>query len=122
MPLKSWTSEDLKLAVSKSYSFRSVIKMLYLQPAGGNYKQIKKYIRLLKIDTKHFTGKMWNKGKIIGYCPKIPTSKILTEHSNFQSFKLKKGYLKRALRFPSVRSVGGKLPPRMGESHWSSIM
>jgi|GEM_PF-4236483 len=40
MSKRSWTKEDLILAVSLSRSIRQVISRLNLVEAGGNYEQI----------------------------------------------------------------------------------
>jgi len=77
-------------AVKISKSYRQVIHLLGLKPAGGNYDQIKKYIKEYSLNTKHFTGKIWNKGLKFEFKPYIPLNKILISKSNYQSFKLKK--------------------------------
>jgi len=87
---RKWTKEKLVKVAKKATSIRQVLKFLGLKEAGGNYAQIKKYIELYKIDNKHFTGKVWNKGmRGIGK-PKLPLKKILIKNSNYQSFKLKR--------------------------------
>ncbi|MDF1498180.1 MAG: hypothetical protein P1P85_02360 [Patescibacteria group bacterium] len=66
---------------------------LNLKQAGGNYYQIKKYLKLYKINTKHFTGRAWNKG-ITGFRnPRILLYEMLVINREYQSFKLKKDYL-----------------------------
>ncbi len=63
---------------------------LGLREAGGNYEQIKKYIKEYGLNIKHFKGRGWNLGlRGIGK-PLIPLEKILVKNSYFQSFKLKK--------------------------------
>lgn len=42
---RTWSEKQLKDAVKKSYSYRNTIKMLGLRPTGGNYNQVKKYIK-----------------------------------------------------------------------------
>ena len=83
MKRRSWTEKQLISAVKKSISYRQVIKRLGLKPAGGNYDQIKKYIKELKLEIKHFKGRGWNLGlKGIGK-PKIPIEKILVKNNSF---------------------------------------
>ena len=89
LKIKSWTNQQLIDSVHKNKSIRSVIKDLGLKPCGGNYKQINKYIKTLKIDTSHFTGKLWNKGLRVQTKARIPIYKILVKDSDFQSHKLK---------------------------------
>ena len=62
MKKKRWSKKDLVNAVNTSYSIRNVIKVLGLIPAGGNYSQINKFIKLYKLDISHFKGKGWNRG------------------------------------------------------------
>jgi len=90
MKTKSWTKNDLQKAVKKSTSVRQVLIKLNLRLAGGNYTQIKKYLEVYKIETSHFTGQAWNKGKILIGKPRIKLEDILKKDSYFQSFKLKK--------------------------------
>src|SRR3989344_477183 len=87
---RHWKEIQLRLAVEKARSIRQVISLLGLQPAGGNYAQVKKYIKEYNLDTMHFKGKGWNRGLHGIGIPRIPLEKILVINSNYQSFKLKK--------------------------------
>jgi len=117
MKKRKWTEEQLRQAVSKSRSVRQILTALGLREAGGNYSQIKKYIKEYQINTKHLKGRGWNKGlRGIGR-PKIPLNKILVKGSNFQSFKLKNRLLKAGLKKPKCEKCGwakrsddGRLP------------
>ncbi|MCL5090534.1 MAG: hypothetical protein M1514_00835 [Patescibacteria group bacterium] len=85
-----WTESQLKNAVKKSTSIRQIIHFLGLKEAGGNYKQIKKYLHLYNIDCSTLKGQCWNKGlKGIGK-PILKLEEILKKDSYFQSHKLKK--------------------------------
>ena len=95
---RTWTEEQLKLAVIESFSVRSVIKRIHLKPSGGNYAQIRKYISELNLDTKHFKGKGWNKGLIGIGKSLIPLEKILVPGSTFQSYKLRNRLFKSGLK------------------------
>jgi len=90
MRKRSWTEKQLRQAALNSLSLRQVLGKLGLREAGGNYEQIKKYLKELEVNTKHFKGQAWNRGlRGIGK-PLIPLKKILIKNSSFQSFKLKK--------------------------------
>lgn len=90
MRKRSWEKDKLFKAVSESKSYRQVLHFLGLKEAGGNYSQIKKYIKEYGLDIKHFKGKAWNKGlRGIGKF-RIPLEKILVDDSDYQSYKLKK--------------------------------
>lgn len=90
MRKRSWTEIQLKEAIKRSLSFRQVLYKLGLREAGGNYKQIKKYIKEYNLNISHFKGRGWSAGlKGIGK-PRLSLEQILVKNSFFQSFKLKK--------------------------------
>jgi len=111
---RSWSENQLKNAVKNSKSYRNVIKTLGLRPTGGNYDQVKKYIREYDLSTKHFTGKLWSKGLKLPFKPFID---ILVRNSTYQSFKLKKRLFLVKLKKPRCEecgwaqiSVDGRIP------------
>jgi hypothetical protein len=93
-----YTKENLELIVSECYSIRQVLKKLGLKEAGGNYQNIKTRIEKFEIDTSHFHGQVWNKGKTWSKIKDI--SYKLVENSTYSSglpissYKLKKQLLK----------------------------
>jgi len=114
---RSWEISQLKVAVKDSTSYRQVLKKIGLIAAGGNYEQIKKYIKEYKFSISHFKGKAWNKGlRGIGK-PIIPLEFILKKGSSYQSFKLKKRLFSENLKKQfceecgwSTRNEEGYLP------------
>lgn len=114
---KRWDKNDLRKAVKVSKSYRSVIKELGLEPAGGNYQQIKKYVKEFNFSTAHFTGKSWNKGLKFEFKPVIELKEILVGDSYYQSFKLKRRLFASNLKTPQCEECGwaqvsedGRLP------------
>jgi hypothetical protein len=114
---RKWSEKELKEAVKNSTSYRQVLYKIGLVPAGGNYEQIKKYISQLKLSTKHFKGKAWNKGLIGIGKPIIPLNKVLVKNSNYQSFKLKNRLFKEKIKEEkceicgwSKKTIDGRLP------------
>ena len=83
---RTWTIGQLEQAVKKSTSYRQVLIKLNLREAGGNYDQIKKYVRDSKLKISHFKGMAWNKGLRGFGKPIIPLEKILVENSSYQSY------------------------------------
>lgn len=63
---------------------------LGLKQAGGNYAQVKKYIKEYNLNSSHFKGRGWNKGLSLPLSPRIALKDILVKNSDFQSHKLKK--------------------------------
>ena len=109
---RTWTEKQLKRAVADSRSYRNVIKILKLRPTGGNYDQIKKYIKQYKLSTKHFTGKAWNKGMRFQFSPLIDLKDILVKNSTYQSYKLKKRLFLVKLKEPKCEECGwAKISP-----------
>ncbi len=95
---RKWSETQLIKAVKESYSYRQVLRVLGLIPAGGNYEQLKKYIEESKLDITHFRGKAWNRGlRGIGK-PRISMKDILVENSSFQSYKLKRRLFSESLK------------------------
>ncbi len=62
MRQRSWTLSQLKKAVKNSRSYRQILNCLGLREAGGNYAQIKKYVKEYNLDITHLKGRAWNKG------------------------------------------------------------
>lgn len=118
MPKKrTWTIKQLKIAVENSTSYRQTLIKLHLQPTGGNYDQLKKYIRENALSISHFTGKGWSKGKTGLHRSKIPLSEILVRNSSYQSYKLKNRLYAAGLKKPQCEicswaqySTDGRLP------------
>ncbi len=103
---KSWTVEELIVAVKNSTSLRQVLIKLRLKEAGGNYSQIKKYIKDLEIDNSHLKGQAWNKGLELNFKPRVSLEKILIKNSYFQSYKLKKRLIKEGLKRARCEECG----------------
>ena len=103
---RSWTESGLREAVANSTSYRQVLVKLNLRDAGGNYSQIKKYVKEYKLSIKHFKGRAWNKGLTGIGKPIIPLEKILVKKSSFQSFKLKKRLFDAGLKLPHCEHCG----------------
>lgn len=117
MRTKKWDQAKLESAVRTSRSIRQVIKKLGLVPAGGNYQQIKHYIKKWRIKTDHFLGRGWNVGLKFISREAIPLKKILTTKSSYQSYKLKRRLFTEGLKKPkcelcgwSIKSKDGRVP------------
>jgi hypothetical protein len=106
MNKKSWTENDLRNAAKKSLSVRQVIKALGLVEAGGNYAQIKKYLKMHKIDTSHFKGMVWNKGLHGIGVYRTTLKEVLVKDSYYQSYKLKKRLFAAELKKPQCEICG----------------
>jgi hypothetical protein len=100
----TYSEQELREAVNTSTSIRQVLDKLNIVPAGGNYQTTNRRIQKLNIDTSHFTGQAWNRGKVIG--PKRPIEKYLVENSVVQSFKLKGRLIAEGLKHHKCECCG----------------
>lgn len=66
MKLFKYTEKQLREAVKESLSKRQVLLRLGVAPYGGNYEVLRRAIKYFAIDTEHFTGMLWNKGRKLG--------------------------------------------------------
>jgi hypothetical protein len=63
----NYTEDQFREAVSTSLSVRQALCKLNIIPAGGNYRTFHNFVKRYRIDTSHFTGMLWSKGKKLGY-------------------------------------------------------
>ena len=93
MKLHKYTIEQLKEAISTSSSMRQTLMKVNVAPYGGNYDVLRKAIHHFDLDTSHFVGQAWNKGKTLP--SKVSLEQYLNNEIPIQSFKLKKQIVKR---------------------------
>ncbi len=117
MRTRSWTKEQLIDATKSVTSVRQLLSKLGLREAGGNYKQISKYLSEFGVDTSHFRGKGWSKGLVGIGKPRFSTELLLVKGGTFQSHKLKKRLFKDGLKKElceicgwAMRSRDGRIP------------
>jgi hypothetical protein len=79
--------EDLRTIVAASATRREVLEALGLKPAGGNYKMLKRTLEAHQIDTSHFNGRGWSRGKTLG--PRRNVLDSLTSGSKVSSHALR---------------------------------
>lgn len=89
------TDEEFIDIVKNVYTIAEILRNMELVPAGGNYRIVKKRIKDLNLDTSHFKGRGWLKGKKHNnYRPsKRALSDILLENSYYNSNRLKRRLL-----------------------------
>ena len=87
-----YTKELLEPVVKECYSFAEVCRKLNLQTATGNQTHLAKRIRKFEIDTSHFTGMLWSKGKI------LPSKRPLEDYLSNNHFITSYSLLKRLIK------------------------
>jgi hypothetical protein len=66
MKLRKYTEGQLREAVINSTSLAQTLSKLGVAAYGGNYYVLKRAIHHFSLDTSHFTGQLWNKGRNTG--------------------------------------------------------
>ncbi len=95
------SKENLEKLCKESYSLAEVLRKLGLSDkSGGNYSNLRKYIKTYKIDISHFTGQLWNKGKTHNEDNRIRVKEKYTQDEVFcknspVTQKMLRGYVKR---------------------------
>lgn len=85
--MRRYTEEQLIGAITESVSVAQVLTKLELKPSGGNYKTINNFIDANNINTDHFKGQSWSRGKSLG--PKRNIEDYLSNEVPIGSFHLK---------------------------------
>lgn len=94
MRFNKYSKEDFIKAVASSTSIRQVLISLNVESYGGNYRTAKNYIEKLSLDTSHFLGQGWNKGKSPNIYQDRTTEDYLNNKYPIQSNKLRLRLLK----------------------------
>jgi hypothetical protein len=108
MKLHKYSEAQLRKAVKDATSMRQVLLLLQVAPYGGNYDVLKKAIKHYDLDTSHFSGQAWNKGKILP--ARFPLERYLSNELPIQSYKLKNRLLKEGTFKP--------ICDQCGKTHW----
>jgi 5-methylcytosine-specific restriction endonuclease McrA len=63
MKRRKYTKELLEEVAKESFSIRQMVLKFGLKQTGGNNTSMKKRLIKFEVDTSHFTGMLWSKGK-----------------------------------------------------------
>jgi predicted RNA-binding Zn-ribbon protein involved in translation (DUF1610 family) len=98
---RSWSDEDLKKALSESFTVSDIIRKLGLSVSPGNFSTVNNRIKLLNLDSRHLKGKSCGLGKKISF-----EKDVLVENFNGSRRSVKKLILREKL-IPFVCSECG---------------
>ena len=101
---RNYTDEDFIKAVKESGSLRQVLSKLNLREAGGNYQCAKDRIKKLNLDTFHFHGQAWSKGK--KFPKRQPIEFYLVDGKLVQSNSLKKRLINEGIKIHKCEECG----------------
>ncbi len=99
------SDEEFISIVRSSFSIKQVIESCGLIPAGGNYLTTKNRIKSLGLDTSHFTGKLWNKGKELRRL-QVPIECYLNNERSISSHSLRIKLFKLGLKEECCENCG----------------
>lgn len=103
---RKWTEHQLREAVRQSQTVRQVLQRIGLAPYGGNYAVIKRQLNHLRLDTSHFLGQGWRKGRVGTLTPIRPLRDILTKGVAIKSYELKLRLLVAGLKAARCEECG----------------
>lgn len=90
-----YSRENLAKIVSQSESISDVARALGMTTKGANHNTLKRKINEFDLDTSHFKGKGWSKGRSL---EKVPIEDYLNNTRKISSWKLKNRLLEEHLK------------------------
>jgi len=104
-PLSTCSDQEIIEVVKVSRSLAAVLRQLGLRP-GGNQSRLKRRIEALGLDTSHFLGQGWQKGRRTPVVPPRPLEEVLVEGSWAQSSHLRMRLIRSGLKEPKCEACG----------------
>ncbi|MEJ8278632.1 HNH endonuclease signature motif containing protein [Pseudonocardia spirodelae] len=102
-----WTDEDLAAAVRDSESVSAVLRRLGYAPSGGMHRLLLGHIRRLGLDTAHFRGRAWSRGRPTATRTVRPLSEVLVRDSPMRNTgHLRKRLVSAGLKEPRCEICG----------------
>ena len=78
-----WPPDRFAQAVADNISIGGVLSQLGCGVSGTNYRRVHNMVRDLQLDTSHWLGGAYLRGKNHSWTPSIPLSEILVERSTY---------------------------------------
>ena len=92
MRKRKYTKEFLEPFVRQSINYTDLLNKLGLNVNGGNHRSVTMRVKEYEIDTSHFTGHGWNKGKTKETDVRLKNQSLKVSTPNNVVFKKKSGY------------------------------
>lgn len=92
MRKRKYTKEFLLPVVKQSTNYTELLRNLGLNVTGGTHRLIKGRVREYEIDTSHFTGQGWNRGKTKYSDDSVKQQSIKVSFTDDEVFKNNSGY------------------------------
>lgn len=102
-----WPPERFAQAVANNISVGGVLSELGVGVSGTNYRRVHNMVRELRLDTSHWLGMGFLRGKTHSWSPSKPLSEILVEHSSYHNLLQLKKRLVQAGLLPYACAICG---------------
>ena len=102
---RKYTCDQLRAAVAESISWGEVLTSLGLVLAGGSYASVRKRALLMGLDSTHFKGQGWSKGRLLR---RRPLGAYLVEGLTTKSHALRLRLLATGTLRPICSGCGGE--------------
>jgi hypothetical protein len=107
VPRRSWTDDDLRAAVAANDTMSGVLRTLGYAPSGGMHRYLRTMVTALGIDTSHFVGRSWAKGRRVGPIRRRPLAEVLVERSDYtNSARLRERLVAEGLKQARCEACG----------------
>lgn len=104
---RNWTDEDLRRAVADAVSVHDVLRRLGRTPSGGMFRSIVAHIHRLDLDTGHFTGRSWARGRTFpGRATRALSEVLRTGTWSGSSASLRRRLIAAGLKPPRCEECG----------------
>ena len=84
-PKDGWPADAFARAVAESTSIAGVLRILNVTFSGWNYRRVHLQVARDHLDTSHWLGKGYLRGKSHSFNKSTPLSEILVEHSTYSN-------------------------------------
>jgi hypothetical protein len=100
------TDDEIRALVASSTNLSDVIRAVGRQPNGGYHRWMVGRIKALGLDTSHFTGRGWSKGKTFEGRGSRPLEEVLVEGSPAGSGLVRRRLIAEGLKEPRCECCG----------------
>jgi hypothetical protein len=104
---RRWTDRELAEAVAASSSLAEVMRRFGYQSSGGIHRMLAGHIRRLGLDSSHFTGQGWARGRRFAERSVLPLSEVLVINSPYtNNSRLRERLIKAGMKERRCEACG----------------
>ena len=95
---RQWTDAELIEAVKIENTVHGVMRRLGYDTSGGMFRYVVAHMRRLELDTSHFLGQAWARGRRRPYRPVTPLEELLVKDSTATSGTIRRRLIAAGLK------------------------